>query len=280
MNNSTQSINTRTTLEIEPNLISRGAIWINNKEVLIGGENIFNITTSLRKSIFSQDIKKEYQQINSYSINKHLSKVAYVITGDYNQKVIIYDVNKKTWASVFDKKYNYTQETFLNIIWDYNDNLYFNYADINEEKQMIYKIFKYNNQKDEIIEYANDAILLNTSYDNRFLTYIDMNNNNTKILDTINEKECTIPYSYKLCWKKSEHVFAYIEDQKPDYISIMKFDKDFVIVSNMFIGDYLNNNYNAENLRDEGDKLVFDSIKYTIMNGINNIEDCQTHVIY
>lgn len=276
LNSNSKPLDNREYSNIESNISSKEAIWLNNENVIILGNYIYNINTAEKINILEPSIKDDNTTIINYAINNDLSKLAYITLENYQLRVYINDLKTNTWTKLYSEEIIITEDIFYNIVWS-NNNIYFNSADVNSDNSISYKIMKYDINKGKISDFLNNSFLLNKSFDSNYLTILNSKSNTTEILNLVENNSLSIEYSYQLCWLETKDIFIYYIKDYPSVIKVMNpVDKTQYDIN---IPKY-EDGYKMQNFRVESDKFMFDAVKYnTNADGYNFIDQVITYVL-
>ncbi|MCT4596684.1 MAG: hypothetical protein N4A50_02235 [Vallitalea sp.] len=204
--------------------------------------------------------------MENYSINYLKDKIAYVFTINRNEYIYIYDIKSKKWQHIWNE-YKLIDYYGFDVLWDKNDNLYFDswgiILDKNnmviEPREIYREIYKYNDNTQYVNLLINDYNLHSASLDyenilienceNYFPEYYVYNFNEQKIIQSFQENFI----DGKISWaNNSKYIAYYDKDLKTIYIYSILSSKTYEQNINHIIG----NSYLTE-IRAEDDYFIF-----------------------
>lgn len=152
------------------------ALWMDNQNVVINGNYIFNIEKMTKATIsFPHDFTDAHHILN-YRLDPAGKIMAYYVAelqGDFRANLTLwfYDLNKHSWKKVFAKQITWMPDWNYyygsnQLFWDNKDNLYFDYV--------VAQKYWQNEKTGELIEYNPGCKPAKDSADDKYyIRYID-----------------------------------------------------------------------------------------------------------
>ncbi len=210
----------------------KGGIWVNNDEVIINGEYIYNTNSNSKQEFNISSVLKEGMRVENYSLNKSCNKIAYTLVGNYKIMVYIYDISDKKWEFACGKDFEYkdTSPYEYNIAWSLQDEIYFD--------AHYYKLYKYNT-KDKTVKLYKDKCTLKAFSPNFKYILINLQNSEKNLIIDIDSGKEVMGFDSKsyswlnndmLAYSKGDReIIIHSVNQKNDLKSFEFEDNDFKV---------------------------------------------------
>ncbi len=104
-----------------------GVIWINNSEVIIDGNVIFDMSDYSKEVIILPELFGERKFLRDYAINPGKNHLAALFDKEYCLYLYLYDMNTKTWVQLCKQRYEYEDTSFYAscLSWITSNEIYF-----------------------------------------------------------------------------------------------------------------------------------------------------------
>lgn len=270
----------------EIDLLNKSMVWINNEDILIDGQVIYNINSGKERIIKFPDNNRHY--VVNYSVNRDVSKVAYATVGNYDITIYVYNIKEDNWITVYYGKLEEiggeANRSEYNIFWDYEDNIYFEtdaYSNIKKEYINIINIY---NSRDNVLKnYTQEKDLFYCSPDNRYIVIKDFDQNESIIIDTKISKNYIVKLTEKIFFNPLGNGFFYISEntknEQSRNLTIVEFKDNKQLDEHNLDISYLEKDFNEFfNFRWENNRVLFDVIKYDNEN--RDFKEFITYAIY